>query len=428
MRSLKAVTLTSAAKAYWMIGSMVATIITARFLGVQGRGMIAAATSWVALFVTFGHLSLSHVIVYLLGPAERERNLPRVAGSVLAITAVTALLGWIIAAGMALATGGAVFRHIPLPALIVAFAGLPLLLWMENGNSLLVVIGDLRRLNIAQVIGTTTSIVLVAVAVGVMKRGVTAALAAVLVSYVVVDGIGLARVMRAARPLSVSREVVRALLGGGAKLHPGAIGTMLVTHASVVLLNQFRPVAEAGCFQLAMQLATAMLVVPMAVAIVAYAHVARDGADGAWPEHRRLVLQTTIYAAAAAVTGYVLAPVVVPLLAGRAFLPAVPLFRILTLSVFGASLALVMAPQWVARGYFLRVTALSVGTGAIGIAGNVLLIPRYGMTACAWMMVSSYTLLMLGNAAFVWWIETRASLRRGAELPQRPVERGGVGE
>ena len=112
MKSWKAITFTSVAKAYWIIGAMIITIITARFLGPEGRGVIAAATSWVALFVTFGHLSLQHVIVYLLGPADRERNLPSVAGSVLAITAVTALLGWAVAASMALATRGAVFQHI----------------------------------------------------------------------------------------------------------------------------------------------------------------------------------------------------------------------------------------------------------------------------------------------------------------------------
>src|SRR5690242_17833743 len=120
MRSWKAITLTSVAKAYWIIGAMIATIITARFLGPQGRGVIAAATSWVTLFVTLGHLSLQHVIVYLLGPADRARNLPLVAGSVLIVTATTAILGWIVAATMALVTRGAVFQHIPPRALLVA--------------------------------------------------------------------------------------------------------------------------------------------------------------------------------------------------------------------------------------------------------------------------------------------------------------------
>ena len=408
MRSWKAITLTSVTKAYWILGAMIATVMTARFLGPQGRGVIAADTSWVALFVTFGHLSLQHVVVYLLGPNDRERNLPAVAGSVMVVTAATALAGWAVAAAIGLATRGAAFEHIPMSALAVAFIGLPLLLWMENGNSLLIVLGDLRRLNLAQIAGTTAGIALVALAVAVLRRGVTAALAATLVSYVIVDALGLARVVRAARPLSVSRPIVRQLLGGGARLHLSSVGSVLFTHGGVVLLNHFRPVAEAGYFQLALQLTTAMQVVPIAIAVVAYTHVARDGADGAWSEHRRLIAQTMIYAAVAAVGAYVLAPVAVPLLAGRGFAPSVPLFRILSLSVFGMSLGAVMVPQWVARGFFLRATALSLGTGALSVVANLIVVPLYGMYACAWVTVISYTLHMLGSLAFVWWIETRA--------------------
>src|SRR5204862_784064 len=112
MRLWKAVTFTSGTKAYWMIGAMIGTVITARFLGPQGRGVIATATSWVSLFVTFGHFSLSGIIVYLLGGGDRERLLPAVTGSVMALTAATTLAGWTIAAAMHLLTHGRIFQHI----------------------------------------------------------------------------------------------------------------------------------------------------------------------------------------------------------------------------------------------------------------------------------------------------------------------------
>jgi len=404
----KAVTLTSGTKAYWMVGAMIGTVITARVLGPQGRGVIAAATSWVALFVTFGHFSLSNVIIYLLGGEDRARLLPAVSGGVMAVTAATAVAGWAIAVAMYLATHGRIFHNIAPPVLAIAFAGLPLLLWMENGNSLLIVLGDLKRLNLAQALGTTVGVVLVALAVGVLKGGVAAALTATLVSYVVVVGVGLTRIVAASRPLQVSRGIVRSLLTGAARLHLAAISTFFFTNVAVILLNQFRPVAEAGFFQLAMQLTLAMQVVPMAIGVVAFTIVTRDGPDGAWREHRRLILQTMLYAAVAAAIAYVSAPFVVPLLAGRAFAPAVPLFRVVALSIFGMGLATVMAPQWIARGYFVRVSLIYVGAALVGIAGNYLLIPRYGMASAAWVMVASYTLEFVSNATFAAWIERRA--------------------
>jgi O-antigen/teichoic acid export membrane protein len=415
MRLWKAVTLTSGTKAYWMIGAMVITIITARFLGPQGRGVIAAATSWVAMFVAFGHFSLSNVIIYLASGQERARMLPTVTGSVMAITATTTLLGWTIALAMYLTTGGRIFQHMAPPVLVVAFAGLPLLLWMENGNSLLIVLGDLKRLNLAQFAGTTIGVILVVFAVGVWKGGVVAALAATVISYVVLVGIGLARVVPASRPLTISRGVVRELLSGGARLHLSAVSTFFFTHIAVILLNQFRPVAEAGYFQLGMQMTLAMQVVPMSIAVVAYSIVARDGADGAWREHRGLVLQVMLYAIVAAVGAYVLAPIAVPLLAGRGFVPAVPVFRVMAMSIFGMCLSAVMAPQWVARGYFLTVTALALFAAAVSMVGNYVFVRRYGMVASAWVMVVSYTIHFIGNAAFAVWIERRKRLEPALE-------------
>src|SRR5688572_4843873 len=104
MRSLTAATLTSGTKAYWIAGAMVATLVTARVLGPEGRGVIAAATSWVTMFVTFGHFSLANVAVYLLGRDGRSR-LPAVAGSLMAIAAVVTALAWTIALTLYVATG-----------------------------------------------------------------------------------------------------------------------------------------------------------------------------------------------------------------------------------------------------------------------------------------------------------------------------------
>lgn len=408
MRLWKAVTLTSGTKVYWMIGAMFGTIITARFLGPQGRGVIAAATSWVSLFVTFGHFSLSNVIVYLLSGKDRERLLPAVTGSVLALTAATTLIGWAVAGAMNVATHGRIFQHVAPLALVIAFAGLPFLLWMENGNSLLIVLGDLKRLNLAQAAGTTIGVGLVALAVGVLNGGVAAALGATVASYVVVVSLGLHRIIEASRPLTVSRVMLRGLIGGGTRLHLSAVSTFFFTHIAVILLNQFRPVAEVGFFQLAMQLTLAMQVVPMAISVVAYSIVTRDGADGAWPEHRSLILQTMLYTAAAAMIAYLAAPVVVPLLAGRAFQPAVPIFRVAALSIFGMGLSSVMAPQWVARGHFLGITMLAVVAATAGLIGNFILIPRYGMLAAAWVMAGSYAIHLVGHGAFAMWIDRRA--------------------
>lgn len=417
MRPWKAVALTSATKVYWILGAMLTTVITAHVLGPPGRGVIAVATSVVTLFVAFGHLSLAYVVVHLVGRGGGPRVLPTVTGSLLAITLAVTLICWVIAAAIYVVTAGRAVEHVAPAFLVIAFAGLPLLLWMENGNQLLVVMGDLRRLNVAQFTGTSVTLLVVITTVGVLRWGVAAALAATLIGSLVVVTLGLARVLRETGLPAVSTRVVGELLSGGLRLHMGSVGTLFFTNVGILLLNQFRPVAEAGFFQLALQLTTATQVVPMAVAVVAYSLVAREGADSAWRQHRTLVLQTMLYATVAAAGSFVLAPVIVPLLGGRGFTPAVPVFQILALSVFGMSLATVMTPQWVGRGYLFRGGGLSLTVALIGLVGNLIFVPRYGMTACAWVMVFSYTLHLLTQAAFAIWIDRRIPWRASALAP-----------
>jgi O-antigen/teichoic acid export membrane protein len=418
MRLWKAATVTSATKAYWVIGAMITTLVTARFLGPSGRGEIAAATSWVAMFHTFGHLSLAHVLMYVLG-GDRRARFPAVAGSVMAITVAVTLAAWTIVVALQVAAGGAVFERLPPAVLLIAFAGLPCLLWLEYANSLLIATGDLARLNLAQIAGTTTGIVLVVVAVVVLPGGPAAALAAILASYVVSVAVGLPRIVAAAGRPVVSGPIVRELLQGGARLHASAVGTFFFTHAGVILLNHFRPLPEVGYFQFAMQLIVALQLVPMAVGIVSYSVIARDGPDAAWPEHRRLIGYTMIFATAAAAGLVLAAPWMVALLAGPEFAPAVPIVRILSLSVVSAALGTVMAPQWVTRGFFLRASMMSLAAAAVGATGNWIFIPRYGMYACAWAMVASYGVHLAGNAALASWIE-----RRVARMPSLSVSHG----
>jgi enterobacterial common antigen flippase len=417
MNPWRAVALTSATKIYWILGAMLSTIITAHVLGPQGRGVIAVATSSVTLFVAFGHLSLAYVVVYVVGRGGPTRMLRTVTGSLIAITLVVTVISWAVGAAIYVLSSGRAVEHVAPGLLVIAFASLPFLLWMENGNQLLVVIGDLRRLNLALFFGTSISLLIVITTVGVLKWGVAAALAATLIGSAVVVSLGLIRVLSETGLPTVSVRVARELLSGGLRLHMGAVGTFFFTNAGILLLNQFRPVAEAGYFQLALQMTTATQVVPMAVGIVAYSLVAKQGPDVAWRQQRSLVLQTMLYAAVAAAGSYMLAPIVIPLLAGRSFAPAVPLLRILALSVFGMSLATVMTPQWVGRGYLLRGGGLALAVALIGLVGNLMFVPRYGMTACAWVMVFSYSLHLVAQAAFAIWIDRRIPWRRSALAP-----------
>ncbi|HEX6038761.1 hypothetical protein [Longimicrobium sp.] len=89
------------------------------------------------------------------------------------------------------------------------------------------------------------------------------------------------------------------------------------------------------------------------------------------------------------------------LMGGPEFLPAVPVLRMLLLSVPGMTFATVMAPQWVGRGFFARVGALSLGVSAVGVAAAWIGIRAYGAAG----FVLPYAVGVVVNGAMAVWVQ-----------------------
>jgi O-antigen/teichoic acid export membrane protein len=208
------------------------------------------------------------------------------------------------------------------------------------------------------------------------------------------------------------------LLGQGLKLHLNAIGNYLFTQASVIILSYYRPPSDVGFYQLAMQMFNLALVLPTAFGAVAYRAVAQKGPDGAWPEQRALLGQAVLAVIAAAAAGYVLAPFGIRLLAGDAFLPSVPLFRLIAPSLIGAAMSSVMASQWVGRGLLWQVSALTLAVGATSVACDFLFIPRLGARGAVISTMVTYGLSIVGNGILAATIAWRLSGRRTIRGPE----------
>lgn len=400
---------------YWLAATMLTTIVTSRFLGPAGRGVYVAAIGWATLLGILGNLSLSQVILYVAAGRAEEEWLPRVVGSSLLIAAAASIL--IVGGGAVafVATNGRAFRHLDETTLLLAALAVPLLIWVENGNSLLISLGKLNVMNASQISGATAALILTFLATGVFHFGVRGAIVATVLGLTTGVGIALFHIVRRSPKLRLHRETMQELLTGGVKLHLNAIGSYLFTQANVLILNNYRAPQETAYYQLAAQLAAGMQTVPMAVSAVCYSIVARKGANGAWPEQRRLLRYSVAGMAFLSIVAFFVSPLVIRLMFGASFTPAVPLFRILLLGVVGATMSAVMASQWIGRGLFLQAAMLTLLVGLLTLAGNYAFVPRFGSYGSAWVSVGTYTVAVIGNLLMAFWVQRRydAALKDG---------------
>lgn len=398
---------TSGARTYALLIGLVSVAISSRYLGPEGRGIYAAAIGWASLFFTFGYLSLPQVIIYLAAGRKREDWFPPVVGTILVLVAGLAAFGWIAAFIGFIVTNGTLFGNVAPLMLVLALAALPQLIWLENSTAILQALDSLSIVNVLQTTGASLNLLLVFVLVALVGWGVVGALVAVLITQSLMAAASLTYILRHPYGIRLDLRVAKQLLTGGAKLHFNAIGTFLFTQASILIINHFRAPAETAYYQLAVQLISAIQVIPIAVSMVAYTVVTNKGPDQAWPEHRQLLAQALALVFGVAFVAYFFAPLGIRIVAGSHFAPAVPLFRLLLLATIGMTFSTVMASQWIARGLFIQAAGLTVAFGFLSFSATFILVPRYGMFGAAWASVLTYAVSVAGNGLMALWIERR---------------------
>lgn len=418
---------TGGARIYGLVVGVVSLSITARILGPEGRGVIAAASAWVVLFATFAGLSLGQVAQHSVQGRSKEEWLPRILGVLVSCTLVATLLAYLAAALFERTLEGGLFKGIPIMVMAIAFAMMPLIMWEEYGNNLLAASGNLRSFNIAQFIGRTVQLAAVALLVAVFEFGVLGALVGLLLGQGIVSIAAFTVLWQAAgRRISFNRVELGQMLKGSARLHLNTLGSFLLAGSTLLMLNSYGTKAEVGNYQLAFQMLMVLLVVPQAVSMVLYSRMAEGGPDGIWPSQKRLMLQTfglmTIFCGLA----YVLAGPVILFLAGPRFESAVTIFQLLLPNLIGLTLAQLMTCQWIGRGIFLLNTILTSTMALITVAANAVLIPRFGVMGAIWSGWVSYVgLIVLSQGIFMWWCQSRykkfkASNQSFAEAGREP--------
>ena len=413
--NVSAVMLTSGARAYSVLANMVALILTARWLGPDGRGAVVVVTTWVLLFSSLGHLSLGQVCIHRAAHRTPDSDwLGDTVAALLLVTAAATGLGWAAAAALYWWGGPALFGRLPPLPLLIGFAALPFLLWEQYGSALLTLLGRLGVYNLNQLISRTLALALMAMTILGLGWGIYGFLVAYVAGQMMVAFAGVAVLWRQIGKRPRTRlDSVASLVSDGLKLHLNAIGVLLFSSADVLMLQYFRGLGETGIFQLASQLFMTLLIVPQSALLVLNGKVGKLDEAALWHEHKHMMAIVMTLMTAGALVLALAAGWIVPLLASDQFAGAVPILRVLCIGVVAATLNTMMGLQWIVRGLFLQASLLTFATGAANCLLNLFLIPRYGAVGAACATVIGITLIPLAaNVAMFVRIERRAALRR----------------
>ncbi len=401
----------------FQLGSgLLALVLTARLLGPEGRGSLGAVLAWAGLFAAGGSLSLESVLLHRAARVHQPGWFAPLLAAVARLWCLLALVTLLAALACWWLAGDALFGGLPPALLLGGWLLLPLLIWSRYQGALLLAFGRLDLRNQGLVASGVVLLAGLALAVWWLDLGILGALTAQALATLVLAAWGLPALLRAARASAAAANPwgdARALALDGAKVHTTQVGHYLYGSVDVVTLNAVAGPAAVGWYQLALRLVEVGTALPQAVATVFRAGMTGRPPREAWRRQRRPILLTLLLTLLAAACGWLLAPWLIPLLAGDAFQPTVELFRLLLPVLLARALETLLVPQVFARGYFLAGSLIALLMAGTSAALFLWLIPAEGLEGAVTAALLTFALLpTLVYLGWAWWFER--DLRRSA--------------
>jgi O-antigen/teichoic acid export membrane protein len=377
-----------------LIGFVIAlgtSVLLARALGPEGRGIYALAVLLPSLIVTFGNLGIGAATTYYVARKEFRRQ--QILGNNLLIGLGVSVVGVIAGLVVIVFFREAVFSGVPVRYLLLALILVPMEITFSFVRYVLLGAQRIKEFNYVQLAHSALFLAFIVLALVALKAGVTGAIAAGLLSWLVVDALVFVQAKKVAGGVdfALSRQYVRQVVTYGVQIQLANILGFLNYRLDMFLISGFLGPAAVGLYAVGVGMVEKLWTVSHAASTVLYPRVAAESDEQRKKDFTPLVARTVLWGTAlGAVVLMLVSRWIVVLLYSEAFLPAAKALQALLVGVVALSAGRVLSNDIVGRGF----PRLSIYGGVVALITNVALnvawIPRHGIVGAAWASTASY--------------------------------------
>lgn len=369
--------------------ALISSVLTARGLGPDGRGVLAASMavfSAVSLIVNFG---IGQGLTYT-GSKDKQRA-ARAAFAALTFSVLNGLLGSVVILILHL-TGNSAVNNIPETVILMVAAGIPFALLMNYSGGVLLSQNHILAMNSITFMTETIRLIGLTVlyATGIMNIFNVVGLWLINIILTSIFGFTLA-LTRVGISRALSADILREITTIGFKSFLVGIMGHLLLRSDIIILNMFRVPAEIGYYSIAVTLSDKIVILPKITGRLLFPHSVR-GQDEAVPFLMKVSLFTAVTLGLMILLISPVLPFAIRILYGADFSPSTLACYILLPGIYFLGLLNVLMQYFSARGYppvsfYAPLTALLINVGL-----NVVLIPAYGYYAAAFTSTVSYAI------------------------------------
>jgi O-antigen/teichoic acid export membrane protein len=411
-----------------LVGNFIVSIITARLLGPEGKGLYAAISVIPGLVLAFSDFGIGHSAAYLVGrKIHRQED---IASSLLLLWILTSIFAVCVAAIFYAFQFGSEYWLLLLIMLLVipCDLGIRYMKGFLQGKER---ISAMNKLDVYRVLlNIACTLLLVAgLRLGVMGMVLTTftiSLAACILSTFYA-GKEVRLKLRILKPISMQ------LFSRGIAFAAAILILQLNLRIDLVMLESMSTIYEVGIYSLGTNVSELIWQIPTAVGMVLFARSANSKtANEAVQRTARMIRMLVPVLFVFGIVFWGIMPIFVNLLYGKAYSDSIPVIRLLLPGIILMVIVKLLHSDLSGRGKPLLSMLLAIPSLIVNVAANWYLIPRYGAEGAAISSSISYSLACF-LFIIVYAYSERISLRellmiRGADISdiRRQIRKPGL--
>ncbi|MBQ7955066.1 MAG: flippase [Lachnospiraceae bacterium] len=377
-----------------LILGLFSSIVSARVLGPEGKGIYAVATALTGIGVQFGNLGMHSSNTYFL--AKDKKILPAIVGNSMLITLLVTIV-----------TGGVLIVMFLFPdlvtvhgfVLVLAMSFIPLQLYNMFQENYFVALDKIKQYSILEMLnGAVYPILLLVVAfanVETLSPEIAIVLSIFSTGVVLITGWRyLKKEMH--EKVCVDRNLLRKTVPFGFKSYVSCLLTYLVLRVDVLMLDSFLNKSETGLYSLAVNLADIVNMIAVSVSMLLFPKLSGMSEK---EEKRKFIGKTLKYMAiimfVLVVGATIFSEMGVLLVYGEAYRPSIPVFKILMPGIFFWALSSLLFNYYSSENRIgVNIVAAFIGL-VVNFVLNGFLIPRNGICGAAIASTIAYVIIFI---------------------------------
>lgn len=374
-----------------LVLSIFVTIIIARLLGPEGKGIYTVITVFPYLIVTLGSLGVPSATAFYV--AKQSYTRPKILGNTVLTSLITGTLGMIVGLIIATFWGHRLFPGISQKYLILALLTIPPNMLFIHLQYTLLGAQYIKGYNLVSLIHNSLLLAFTILLLWVFKMKVIGALTAIILSYIFANIFTFVLTIKVSGGIKLQMDYsyLKNALRYGLQIYISNTLRFLSLRVNLFLVNGLLNPAAVGFYSISTGLTEKLLLISQAAATVLFPKIAMEEDDIKRKEFTPVIARAVLWLTLlTALIIFVLSQWLIGFLYSQTFLPAVAPLRILLLGTIAVSLSQILGNDIAGRGQpILNVYANIVGFISVVVL-SVLWIPKYGIEGAAWASTVSY--------------------------------------